>query len=112
MPVWVHSKLAWESMLALAWNTSSGWDADNWRTEASCRDLDTDLFFPAGETGLAAIQIQQAKAICRTCPVSAACLEFAMVTHQEYGIYGGTTEDERRRLRRQWKARLRAQRAS
>ena len=88
------------------------WDVDGWRAESACKDLDANLFFPAGETGPAAVQIAQAKAICRTCPVQRACLDFALATHQDYGIWGGTTEDERRQIRRAWRARLRAQRAS
>src|SRR3954451_3510452 len=86
------------------------WDADNWRTASACRDLDSNLFFPAGETGPAAIQIAQAKSICAQCPVANECLEFALATHQDYGIWGGTTEDERRQIRREWRARLRSQR--
>jgi WhiB family redox-sensing transcriptional regulator len=93
-------------------HVASGWDVDGWRDEGACNDLDTNLFFPAGETGPAAVQIQQAKAICRACPVASKCLEFALVTHQDYGIWGGTTEDERRQIRRQWRARQRAQRAA
>ena len=92
--------------------SAAEWDVDNWREESACRDLDANLFFPAGETGPAALQIAQAKTICRACPVREACLDFALVTHQDYGIWGGTTEDERRQIRRQWRARLRAQRAA
>ncbi len=92
--------------------SASGWDLEQWRSDASCRDLDTNLFFPAGETGPAAIQIAQAKIVCRACRAQHSCLQFALVTHQDYGVWGGTTEDERRHLRRQWRARLRAQRAS
>ena len=88
------------------------WDADNWRTASACRDLDANMFFPAGETGPAALQIAQAKAICRVCPVQTQCLEFALGTHQDYGIWGGTTEEERRQIRRAWRARQRASRAS
>ena len=91
---------------------ASGWDDEGWRVGAACRDLDANLFFPAGETGPAAIQISQAKAICRACPVQRQCLDFALATHQDYGIWGGLTEDERRHIRRVWRARARAQRVS
>jgi WhiB family redox-sensing transcriptional regulator len=44
--------------------------------------------------------------------VRSECLEFAITTNQEFGVWGGTSEDERRVLRRQWRARVRAQRVS
>jgi WhiB family redox-sensing transcriptional regulator len=44
--------------------------------------------------------IEAAKAICATCPVQPECLRYAIETRQEYGIWGGTTEDERRGLRK------------
>jgi WhiB family redox-sensing transcriptional regulator len=52
-------------------------------------------------------QIAAAKAVCAGCDVRADCLEFAISTNQEYGIWGGTSEEERRVLRRQWRARQR-----
>jgi WhiB family redox-sensing transcriptional regulator len=39
------------------------------------------------------------------------CLDFAITTNQEYGVWGGTSEEERRVLRRQWRQRQRALRA-
>jgi WhiB family redox-sensing transcriptional regulator len=58
------------------------------------------LFFPIGTTGLALDQIDAAKQVCTECPVMDQCLEFALATNQEAGVWGGTTEDERRRLRK------------
>ena len=87
-----------------ATRATAGWEHEGWRADSACRDLDADLFFPAGETGPAARQIVQAKAICALCPVKAECLQFALATHQDYGIWGGTTEDERRQIRRAWRA--------
>jgi WhiB family redox-sensing transcriptional regulator len=55
-------------------------------------------------------QIATAKEICSGCPVRTECLDFAITSNQEFGVWGGTSEDERRVLRRQWRARLRAQR--
>jgi WhiB family redox-sensing transcriptional regulator len=80
---------------------------DDWRDHASCRDTNPDLFFPVGTTGPAIEQIEQAKAVCRECPVQGACLEFALVTNQDSGVWGGTSEEERRKLRRAWVARQR-----
>ena len=79
-------------------------DDDDWREKASCRSTSQDLFFPVGNTGDALDQIEAAKAVCLACPVRAACLQFALETNQEDGIWGGTGEDERRRLRRVWRA--------
>lgn len=81
-----------------------GFDSE-WRAHAACADVDSRLFFPVGVTGPAAGQIAAAKAVCAGCPVRAACLEFAVVTNQEYGVWGGTSEEERRSLRRAWRAR-------
>jgi WhiB family redox-sensing transcriptional regulator len=78
-----------------------------WRVDASCRFADPDLFFPAGSTGDAIDETEAAKAVCRACRVQGICLQFAIETNQEHGIWGGTTQDERRRLRRQRLARRR-----
>jgi WhiB family transcriptional regulator, redox-sensing transcriptional regulator len=81
------------------------WDENAvWRRRAACRDSRTDLFFPVGVTGPAIPHIAAAKAVCRQCPVSAECLEFAITTNQEFGVWGGTSEEERRVLRRKWRA--------
>jgi len=80
---------------------------DEWRDHAACRDTNPDLFFPVGTTGPAIEQIEQAKAVCRTCPSQAPCLEFALATNQDSGVWGGTSEEERRKLRKQWLARQR-----
>jgi WhiB family redox-sensing transcriptional regulator len=71
-----------------------------WRERASCQFIRPDLFFPAGTTGLEVEEIEAAKAVCRSCPVQDSCLQFALETNQEAGIWGGTTEVERRRVRR------------
>lgn len=89
---------------ASTWSPVSEWDDDGWRDRAACRLIEADLFFPAGSTGSAVDQIQSAKAVCRTCPVTDACLRFALETNQEAGVWGGTDEDERRKLRKAWRA--------
>jgi WhiB family redox-sensing transcriptional regulator len=80
---------------------------DDWRDNAACRDTNPDLFFPVGTTGPAIEQIDQAKAVCRQCDAQVACLEFALVTNQDSGVWGGTSEEERRKLRKAWLARQR-----
>jgi WhiB family redox-sensing transcriptional regulator len=83
----------------------------DWRRDALCRDTNPDLFFPVGTTGQALVQIENAKAVCRGCPAQEACLEFALSTNQDSGVWGGTSEEERRKLRRAWVARQKATRA-
>jgi WhiB family redox-sensing transcriptional regulator len=85
-------------------------EIDDWRDEAACRDTDPDLFFPVGTTGPALEQIASAKAVCLACEAQTACLEFAIITNQDSGVWGGTSEEERRVLRRQHVARLKAAR--
>jgi WhiB family redox-sensing transcriptional regulator len=75
-------------------------DRPHWRADAACRDADPELFFPDGDLRSAWAQVKTAKLICRTCPVSATCLNLALASGQEAGIWGGLTEDERRRLHR------------
>ena len=82
-------------------------ESDEWRRNAACRDTDPDLFFPIGTTGPAIEQIESAKAVCRSCDAQTLCLEYALATNQDSGIWGGTSEDERRKLRKQYNARNR-----
>lgn len=77
-------------------------DASSWREFAACRDTDPDLFFPVGTTGPAIDQISAAKQVCDVCPAKVPCLQFALSTNQDSGVWGGTSEDERRKLRRSW----------
>ncbi|HEX9774270.1 MAG TPA: WhiB family transcriptional regulator [Actinomycetota bacterium] len=72
----------------------------DWRHQAACRDIDPEIFFPIGTTGPALAQIKAAQAICGTCAVSTQCLEWALDTGQDAGIWGGLTEEERRAVRR------------
>jgi WhiB family redox-sensing transcriptional regulator len=79
-----------------------------WRADALCRDTDPELFFPVGTTGQALVQIDRAKHVCGQCPVKVECLEFALETNQDSGIWGGLSEEERRFIRRQRAARSRS----
>ena len=73
---------------------------DDWRDRAACRHEDPELFFPIGNTGPALLQIEEAKTVCLACPVRAGCLDWALSTGQEFGVWGGLSEDERRALKR------------
>jgi WhiB family redox-sensing transcriptional regulator len=88
--------------VALTWTRSTEWDSDDWREVAECRDTDPDLFFPIGTTGQAIEQIEAAKDVCFECEARDACLEFALATNQESGVWGATSEEERRKLRKAW----------
>ena len=78
----------------------------DWRHNAACRDEEPELFFPIGSTGPALVQIEEAKAVCLRCDVREQCLEWALKTDQDAGVWGGLSEDERRALkRRRYKAR-------
>ncbi|WP_433191090.1 WhiB family transcriptional regulator [Actinoallomurus sp. CA-150999] len=70
----------------------------DWRDHAACRGMDTELFFPIGSSGPALAQIGQAKRVCAGCPVRIPCLGSALAGG-DVGVWGGTTEDERRALR-------------
>lgn len=79
----------------------------DWRHRALCRDEDPELFFPVGNSGPALLQIAEAKTVCERCPVREQCLEFALASGQDAGVWGGLSEDERRSLKRR-RARARA----
>lgn len=72
----------------------------DWRSNAACTTEDPELFFPIGTTGPAVDQASEAKKICARCDVREECLEFALATNQDAGVWGGLTEDERRTLKR------------
>lgn len=82
-------------------STSTAWGlstqtGEDWRDRAACRDEDPELFFPIGTAGPALLQTEQAKAVCRRCDAIDACLIWALKNRIEHGVWGGTTEDERR----------------
>lgn len=76
-----------------------------WMRLANCVDADPAWFFPErGEPS------GPAKAICMVCPVRVECLNYALSINERHGIWGGTSENERRVLRRQWTGTRRQQR--
>lgn len=74
------------------------WEAPDptWRTQAACRGCDPDLFHPRRGQ-----DVRAAKAVCADCPVADTCLEWAMRNNMTVGVWGGTSERERRKLRAQ-----------
>jgi WhiB family redox-sensing transcriptional regulator len=81
-----------------------GADLVDWRRLAACRSADPDLFFPVSGGGWAG-QVEKAKALCGACPVRRRCLQYAISGDEAYGVWGGLTGDERRRV--SWLARER-----
>ena len=67
----------------------------SWQLQANCMGVDPDLFFP--ERGAST---REAKEVCRGCVVREDCLEYALANGEKFGIWGGMSERERRRLRR------------
>ena len=65
----------------------------DWRHRAACRDIDPELFFPVGNTGPAIAQIEEAKKICVPCVVRQDCLQWALESGQDSGVWGGLSED-------------------
>ncbi|GAC1386626.1 MAG: hypothetical protein NVS1B7_3880 [Candidatus Saccharimonadales bacterium] len=72
---------------------------DNWRTRAACLGIDPALFFPH-DSAAAEPAIQAAKTVCQSCVVQEFCLEYALTNKQEYGIWGGKSETERKQIQR------------
>jgi WhiB family transcriptional regulator, redox-sensing transcriptional regulator len=70
-----------------------------WQDLAACRGIDTDRFFPISYRGRSGADIDFAVGICKSCPVQQPCLNYALSTPQTSGIWGATTEEQRRRLR-------------
>lgn len=76
----------------------------DFRFKAQCRDENPDLFFEYKSQGAPKLirtnKELQAKQICARCPVALECLEYALRTEQQYGIWGGKNEKELKQLRR------------
>lgn len=71
-------------------------DRDSWRLQAACRGYDPNLFFPEKGRPTPGYVYD----LCRACPVAEDCLDYAMRWRFLQGIWGGTNEQERRRMRR------------
>ncbi|SDO32382.1 WhiB family transcriptional regulator, redox-sensing transcriptional regulator [Geodermatophilus sp. DSM 45219] len=81
--------------LAGIWSAGLEAEAQSWQERALCAETDPEAFFPekGGST-------REAKKICTGCEVKAECLEYALSNDERFGIWGGLSERERRRLRR------------
>ena len=71
-------------------------DSDTaWMDAGNCRSVSPSVFFPSDGVG-----VEVARQVCRDCPVKTACLEYALANHIDHGVWGGTSERERRRIAR------------
>lgn len=83
----------------ISWSPGFGTEVDegplSWQQQALCAQTDPEAFFPekGGST-------REAKFICASCEVRAECLEYALANDERFGIWGGLSERERRKLRR------------
>ena len=64
-----------------------------WMAEGNCASRPPSMFFPSDGVG-----VEQAKLVCNDCPVSARCLEYAIENRIDHGVWGGTSERQRRRI--------------
>ena len=64
-----------------------------WMNDGSCRNHPPEVFFPSDGVG-----VTIAQRICATCPVREPCLEHALENRIDHGVWGGTSERERRRI--------------
>lgn len=64
-----------------------------WMNDGSCRDHPPEVFFPSDGVG-----VTIAQRICATCPVREPCLEYALANRIDHGVWGATSERERRRI--------------
>ncbi len=79
------------------WSGAAQWypEAPPWKEDAACRGTDPDVFFPSRGEDLVV-----ARAVCAGCPVRGECLDFALAHNEKFGVWGGLSERERRRVRR------------
>jgi WhiB family redox-sensing transcriptional regulator len=86
---------SWRGENQINWSALDGLDQPDWQERALCAQTDPEAFFPekGGST-------REAKRICAGCEVRAECLEYALAFDERFGIWGGLSERERRRLKR------------
>lgn len=74
--------------------------AADWRLRGACREEDPELFFPLGVSGAAVAQAEEAKRVCRGCPVMDECRAWADANKVTDGVWGGMSEEDRQRPKR------------
>ena len=78
----------------------------SWRVRAACAGsaAEPNIWYP--KRGDVLPELKKLRAVCATCPVSAECLDYALVPNQRYGVWAGTTEKQRLEMRRTYLRRL------
>lgn len=66
---------------------------NNWMATGNCAERHPSLFFPSDGVG-----VDIARRVCADCPVKEPCLEYALTNRIDHGVWGGTSERERRRI--------------
>ena len=82
-----------EAMADLAQMMNSHFLAEEWMKDALCAEVDSEMFFPEGGGSIA-----RPNAVCNMCDVKKECLDFALKTDQQHGIWGGTSYRQRKRI--------------
>jgi len=97
--------------MALMWNRTVDWDAEDWRRSAACRNTEPDLFFPVGTTGPAVDQIDAAS-VCATPATPSSPASTLRWPPTRSPVSGRHIRRERRKLRKAWLAARRSQRVA
>lgn len=72
----------------------------DWRSKAACLEADPELFFPLTDQGPSVVQVGEALEFCHQCGVRESCLNWALDQEIGHGVWGGTTEHQRRTAKR------------
>ena len=67
-----------------------------WRSKGACQGLDAEIFYPENED-----HAEFALSVCEQCAVRIACLDYALDTREQQGVWGGATARDRRKMLRQ-----------
>jgi WhiB family redox-sensing transcriptional regulator len=78
--------------------TTDATPSPDWMEQGLCRQTDPEIFFPEGRGTAITTQTDAAKRVCNKCPVRARCLNWALNTGQDDGVWGGMSGRERRRV--------------
>lgn len=79
--------------------------AEDWRDKGLCRNEDPDAWYPAGTSADARATLRHALSVCFACPVRVSCGQWALETREQWGVWGGMSEGQRRRILRRRGAR-------
>lgn len=73
-----------------------------WQDRAECLNEDPEMFFPVASetTARGRAEVELAKEVCRRCGVRPECLAYAIINEYDHGVFGGLSENERKRLKR------------